>query len=101
MAKTKKDKLDAKRGDKPDKIVRITKDYMRDYILYQANTDENKAFYLQLCKKYTVSKMKDEKEYKDIDVSKVRKEFVKKFFPELLDTKTEKTYLEELEEMFA
>ena len=32
MAKTKTAKLNAERGEKPDKIVRITKDYMRDYI---------------------------------------------------------------------
>lgn len=100
MAKTKTAKLNAERGEKPDKIVRITKDYMRDYIQYQANTEENKAWYLALCKANTVDKMKDGKTYKDINVSVVRKAFVDKFFPELLKKETEETYLDELEKLF-
>mgnify|MGYP003508615310 CR=1 FL=1 len=101
MEKTKKDRLDAKRGDIPDKIVRITKDYMRDYIQYQANTEENKAWYLALCKANTVDKLdKNGKPYKDINVSVVRKSFVEKFFSDLLKKDDEETYLDELEKLF-
>ena len=101
MAKTKTAKLNAGRGEKPDKIVRITKDYMRDYIQYQANTEENKAWYLALCKANTVDKLdKNGKPYKDINVSVVRKAFVDKIFPELLKKDTEETYLDGLERMF-
>ena len=101
MAKTKSEKLDAKRGDKPDKIVRITKEYMRDYIKYQANTEENVKWFINLCKSNTVDKMKDGKTYKDIDLSKVRKEFVEKFFPKLIKKESNKTFLEELDDFFA
>ena len=101
MAKTNKNKLDATLGHKPTKITQITKDYMRDYILSQANTDENKAWYLELCKSKSIDKKSKTKgDYKDIDVAEVRKAFVDKFFPELKKNKKEKTYLEELETLF-
>ena len=101
MAKSNKNKLDASLGHKPTKITQITKDYRRDYILHQAKTDENKAWYLELCKANLIDKKSKEKgEYKDIDVAPVRKAFVDRFFPELKKSKSKTTYFEELEELF-
>lgn len=101
MAKNNKNKLDAKLGQIPEKITQITKDYMRDYILYQANTDENKAWYLELCKSHLIDKKSKERgEYKDIDVAEVRKAFVDRFFSELKKKNTKTTYMEDLETLF-
>ena len=101
MAKKNDNKLNAQRGDKPEKITQITKDYMRDYILFQANTDENKSWFLKACQENTVKKMnKARGEYTDIDVSAVRKLFVKRFFPNLGKKETTTTFLEDVENLF-
>lgn len=101
MAKKNDTKLNAQRGDKPEKITQITKDYMRDYIIYQANTDENKSWFLKACQENTIQKMsKARGEYTDIDVSAVRKLFVNRFFADLNKKKKTTTYLEDIEKMF-
>ena len=76
--------LDAKKGEKPDKIVRITEQYMFDYI-EKLNDIKAVEWFAEICEKHTTKKIKDGIEYTGIKVPEVRKEFVKKYFSYLIE----------------
>lgn len=100
----KEPKLKAENGDKPSKKSEISKQYMKEYIKYQANTPENIAWFIELCKKNNTvkKKSKDKGEYYDIDVSAVRDKFVEKFIDDFpaLKKESETTYVDSLDDFF-
>lgn len=97
-----KEKLNAKKGDLPEKKVQITKEYMRDYIKYQANTPENIEWFKALCNKFKVKKTtKALGEHFDIDVAEVRKEFIDRFFADKFKKDEEVSFFDSLDDFFA
>lgn len=90
--------------DKPEKLIQITKGYMKGYILYQANTEENKAWFKAMVKnpdfQKSVKNNLTGKETIDIDIKKVRKEFCKKFFPQLVEKEPKKTFIDSIDDEF-
>lgn len=81
MADEKKVELDAKTQD-PQYLYHLTQKYMLDYVENRGTTKDQKWFYeLVLASKKTVKR--GESEFDVLDTTKVRKEFAKRFFPDL------------------
>ena len=75
----------------PESKTQITKAFMEAYI-DKCGTLEDAYWFAQLIEKYPATKTNyiTKREYEDIDISKVRKEFCAKFFPELEGGKKKK-----------
>ena len=86
MSKNKLIPLDGTKGEKPDKITRITEKYMFDYIENKGSA-EDVEWFAEICEKHPEKKMKNGVEYTGIKVPDVRKEFAKRFFSELVEKK--------------
>lgn len=86
--------------DKPTSKTQITKPFMVAYMKSDKVTDADIAWF-----KTVVSNPENQKEYKDqlhgtvyteIDIPKVRQEFIKRFYPNLNAKKGKKTFIEEI-----
>ena len=86
--------------DKPENKVEVTKPFMLAY-MREVATDDDKAWFKKI-----VSNEKYQKEYVnrlngqpyiDIDIPEVRKEFIKRFFPQLNARKEKnKTFIDSI-----
>lgn len=87
MAKT---KIDLK-ANEPKNLASLTKDAMLAYI--KTCPKEDKKWYKALCNANLVEKTNNltKEKYITPDISVVRKEFAKRFFPSLLQEKKTKT----------
>ncbi len=80
----------------------LTKEFMTAYI--KTKSQDEIKWYVDLVKQNTIVRNCgfDGKEYKQADFKKVRKEFVKRYFPELnKKTSNYVSYLEELDSLIA
>lgn len=87
--------------DTPTNKTQITKPFMLAYIRCEKATAEDKAWFKALCKdtdnqRDYISQLNNEK-YRDIDIPKVRKAFIDRFYPQLNAKKKNKTFLEEID----
>lgn len=80
------------KANPPKAIPSLTKDAMLHYIKTYG-TKEDKIWYVELCKANTIEKKNNiTKEMGEgLDISKIRKEFAKRFFPHLLEEKKAKS----------
>ena len=75
----------------PKSIPNLTLQAMAHYVKNYCEK-EDKVWYVNLCKSNVVAKKSGEDQTTEgFDISKIRKEFAKKFFPELLKEKKAKT----------
>jgi len=67
----------------------ITKSFMLSYIKGKKISDEDRKWFASICLENEVEKTNNltKEKYNDIDIPKVRDEFIKKFFPEMLNQK--------------
>lgn len=75
--------------DEPTKKTELTKDFMLTYIKVKG-TEEDKKWFKEEVKKYTVEKyinLKEGKKVKGLDLKPLRNEFADRFFPNLNKTK--------------
>ncbi len=93
--------------DTPTSKVDITKPYMKAFMRSEKATKEDVVWFITLCKnpeyrkdyENKFAKEGEPKTYNDIDIPKVREEFCKKFFPNLVEKKGKKTFTDELDEI--
>ena len=86
-----KDIVDLKKTP-PKSIPSLTKDAMYFYIKTYG-TKEDKVWYVELCNANTITKKNShtKEDGEGLDISKIRKEFAKRFFPSLLEEKKAKS----------
>jgi hypothetical protein len=86
--------------DKPANKTQITKPFMLAYIKSELASDADREWFKKI-----VSNPDNQKEYKDqlhgtvytdIDIPKVRKEFIDRFFPNLNKKEGKKTFIDEI-----
>lgn len=86
--------------DTPTNKTQITKPFMLAYIKSEKGTEDDKTWFKKI-----VADPANQKEYKnqlngevynDIDIPKVRKLFCQRFFPNLLEKKKTKSFIDEV-----
>lgn len=80
------------KANPPKAIPNLTKDAMLHYIK-NYGTKEDKVWYVNLCKSNIIEKKNNltNEMSEGFNISAIRKEFAKKFFPNLLEEKKTKT----------
>lgn len=81
----KKVELDPKTQD-PKFLYHLTQPYMMEYVKAKCN-DADKEWFAKLILANKKTVKRGDSSFTALDQTKVRKEFAKKFFPELLNTK--------------
>ncbi len=98
----KKEELDVKKD--PKFLYQLTQNYMLGYVK-ERGTKEDRVWYAKLGLANQRKISRAGKDFEVLDIQKVREEFAKRFFPNLLDRKkngTKKpTYKDELEALLA
>lgn len=90
----------------PENLTHLTKEAMLSYII-DCGTEEDKNWYVDLCEKNLVTKKNNltNEEITTPDVSILRKEFAKRFFPNLLEANKPKakakSYMDRVRELKA
>jgi len=76
----------------PTNLTSLTKDAMLDYII-SYGTKEDKKWYVELCNANLVEKENNLTKKKSVspNLTEIRKEFAKRFFPSLLEEKKPKS----------
>ena len=86
--------------DKPTNKTPVTKPFMLAFIKCEKATDEDRKWF-----KTIVANPENQKEYVnqlngepyiDIDIPKVRKEFIDRFFPQLNEKKKTKSFIDDI-----
>lgn len=86
--------------DTPTNKTQITKPFMLAYMKSEKATAEDKAWFKSIVgdpayvREYT--NQLDGSTYEDIHIPKVREQFCKRFFPNLLEKKKTKSFIEEI-----
>ena len=80
------------KANPPKSIPNLTKDAMFHYVK-NYGTKEDKVWYVNLCNANTIEKKNNltNEMGEGLDISKIRKEFAKRFFPNLLEEKKTKS----------
>ena len=86
--------------DKPTNKTQVTKPFMLAFIKCEKATDEDRSWFKTIVsnrenqKEYV--KQRNGEEYIDIDIPKVRKEFIDRFFPQLNEKKKTKSFIDDI-----
>ena len=93
-------KLDAAKGEVPEKRDQIDKYYVVAYTKMHG-TPEQRAAIKKVIKENTVERISNftKKPYTDVKMKAVRDMFCEYFFPKLNDKPADKTFIEDLEEL--
>jgi oligoribonuclease (3'-5' exoribonuclease) len=80
------------KANPPKSIPNLTKDAMFQYVK-NYGTKDDKVWYVNLCNANTIEKKNNltNEMGEGLDISKIRKEFAKRFFPNLLEEKKTKS----------
>ena len=84
--------------DTPTNKTQITKPFMLAFMKSEKATDEDRKWFVELCKKFPKEKTNQltGETYPDIDIPEVRNEFVIRFYPHLTTKKKTKSFLDEV-----
>ena len=88
--------------DTPEFLYQLTQDFMLGYMKQDKISKADKKWFVSLCKDNKKKIKRGDAEFEVLDASPVRKEFAKKYFPNLIEKKKsgkKKSFFDELEEL--
>ena len=101
MAEEKKKELDPA-TEKPEFLYQLTQNFMLGYIKQESIPKKDKKWFVDLCKANKKEVTRGKATFEVLDISPVRKEFAKKYFPDLAEKKKagkKKSFFDELDEL--